>query len=141
MRQNIFLICIISILIFSSCTTSDYPNKWERTKLSKIVKKELNDTITKNHDKAVYGIWHLSTDQNITLKFSSESIWQYSQKTTDNIGCTFISGNNFTMSNNTLCLYKKSGEIITGKYKLNDPNNLTITDFNDNKFNGTWTKK
>ena len=53
----------------------------------------------------------------------------------------FLSGNNFTMHNGIFSLYKKDGEALIGKYKFNGQNNITISDFSDNKFNGTWIKK
>lgn len=139
--KNIFLIGTVCIFIFSACTPDDSENKWQHTKLSKIVRTQQHEAITKNHNKTIYGTWCLSTNQNITLKFSDESIWQYCQKSAANGGSDFINGNNFTMSNNTLHIYKKDGEIITGNYNFNNRNNLTTTNFRDNRFNGTWTRR
>lgn len=141
MWNNIFLLSIVSIFIFAACTPDDSEKKWENKKLSKIVKDEQHKAIIKNHNKAIYGTWYLSNNQNITLQFSDEGIWQYHQKSTTGVGSNYSNGNNFTMSDNELCIYKKDGEIVTGKYEFNGQNNLKTSEFCDNKFNGTWIKK
>ena len=77
----------------------------------------------------------------IILKFYDDSRWQYKKGTPNTAGSVFLSGNNFTMHNGILSLYKKDGKALIGKYKFNGQNNVTISDFSDNKFNGTWIKK
>lgn len=77
----------------------------------------------------------------IILKFYDDSRWQYKKGTPNTAGSVFLSGNNFTMHNGIFSLYKKDGEALIGKYKFNGQNNVTISDFSDNKFNGTWIKK
>ncbi|MCH5150468.1 MAG: hypothetical protein J1G30_07360 [Spirochaetales bacterium] len=139
MQNNIFLLGIISIFIFSACTPDNDENKWQIKSLSNIVKDERHKAITKNHDKTIYGTWHSSSNQ--TLIFSDDGIWQYHQKPATDIGSNHINGNSFTMSNNVLRIYRKDGEIITGKYEFNGQNTLITTDFSDNRFNGTWIKK
>lgn len=141
MRNNIFLLGIASIFIFSACTPDDSEKKWLNKKLSKIVKDEQHKAITKSHNSAIYGVWYLSNNQHITLQFSDEGIWQYHQKSTASAGGNFSNGNNFTMSDSELCIYKKDGEIITGKYELSGQNSLKISEFCDNRFNGSWIKK
>lgn len=141
MKTKLLSICTIIIFILSACDPDTTQDKWTNTKLYKIAKNARSQATMQNHDKAIYGTWKSATNQNITLSFSSDSRWQYKKGTPNTAGSVFLSGNNFTMQNDILSLYKKDGEALIGKYKFNGQNNVTISDFSDNKFNGTWIKK
>lgn len=140
MRLNLFLTCTI-IFILSACDPDENQNKWTNRKLSKIAENARSETIMQNHDKQIYGTWYSSTNKSITLKFSSDSKWQYSKTSSTADNCIFLNGNNFIMHNGLFYIYKKDGETISGKYKFNNQNCVTISNFSDNKFNGTWIKK
>ena len=141
MKSNILLICILTIFMLSSCDMTNNDNKWSHTKFSRIAKSERSRAKKQNHDKNIYGTWQHEKNPDIILKFYDDSRWQYKKGTPNTAGSVFLSGNNFTMHNGIFSLYKKDGEALIGKYKFNGQNNVTISDFSDNKFNGTWIKK
>jgi hypothetical protein len=139
--NKIFLICTLSLFVFTACAPDTTVDKWSHPKLSKIIRNERSRAKRINHDQKIYGTWYLSTNKNITLQFSSESKWQFHKKTADTINSHSINGNNFTMNNGILSLYRNDGEIIVGQYKFNDENHLTTSMFDDNNFNGNWIRK
>ena len=141
MKSNILLICILTIFTLSSCDMINNDNKWSHTKFSRIAKSKRSRAKKQNHDKNIYGTWQQEKNPDIILKFYDDSRWQYKKGTPNTAGSVFLSGDNFTMHNGIFSLYKKDGEALIGKYKFNGQNNITISDFSDNKFNGTWIKK
>ncbi|MEE1289612.1 MAG: hypothetical protein UHW86_01120 [Spirochaetota bacterium] len=142
MKSNILLICILTIFTLSSCDMINNDNKWSHTKFSRIAKSERSRAKKQNHDKNIYGTWQQEKNPDIILKFYDDSRWQYKKGTPNTAGSVFLGGDNFTMQNDILSLYKEDGEIITGKYKFDDKKTgLVISDFEDERYNCTWQKK